>query len=219
MAASVVGLVLMSAGSAGAHIEVFTDAPVQAGTGPVTLHFMAESESQTVGIVSVKTQLPEGIAPGDVALASGPEGWALTPTADGFELGGPPVAPGVDAEYSVTVALLPADSTELPFKTLQRYADGREDAWIELPSDAAPEPQMPAPVLTVTPAAPGAATPSAPTADETATSGSADTAAPVEASQSTDEESNAGTIALVAGLLVAVAIGAGVWFWRARRSS
>jgi hypothetical protein len=218
-AASVVGLVLMSAGPAAAHIEVFTDAPVQAGTGPVTLHFMAESESSTVGIVSVKTQLPQGIAPENVSLASAPEGWAMTLFAEGFELGGPPVAAGVDAEYSVTVTLLPADVTDLPFKTLQRYADGTEDAWIELPSEAAPEPQMPAPVLTVAPAPPGAATPSTATAEATATSDGADPAAPAEASQSKDEESNTGTIALVAGLLVAVAIGAGAWFWRSRRSS
>jgi Domain of unkown function (DUF1775) len=115
----------------------------------------------------------------------------------------------VDAEYCVTVARLPADRTDVPFKTLQRSADGREVAWIELPSEPAPEPQIPAPVLTVTPAPLGVVTPSTPTADAAATSDSADTAAPVEASQSTDEESNAGTIALVAGLLAAVAIGAG----------
>jgi hypothetical protein len=55
----------------------------------------------------------------------------LAPTADGFELGGPALVPGLDAEYSVTVAQLPADATELTFPTLQRYSDGREDAWIE----------------------------------------------------------------------------------------
>src|SRR5215218_8852966 len=91
----------MSAGPAAAHIEVFTDAPVQAGTGPVTLHFMAESESPTVGIVSVKTQLPQGIAPEIVSLASAPEGWTMTLFAEGFELGGPSVAAGVEADCSV----------------------------------------------------------------------------------------------------------------------
>src|SRR5215218_6824445 len=155
----------MSAGPAAAHIEVFTDAPVQAGTGPVTLHFMAESESPTVGIVSVKTQLPEGIAPEDVSLASAPEGWVLTPFAEGFELGGPALAPGLDAEYGVTVAMLPADTTELPFKTLQRYADGREDAWIEPVTADVPNPERPAPVLSVAPAPAGAAAPSTPSAE------------------------------------------------------
>jgi hypothetical protein len=118
-----------------------SDGPAQAGTGPVTLVFMAESESSTARIVSVKTQLPEGIAPGDVSLVSAPEGWALTPTADGFELGGPAIAPGLDAEYSVAVAQLPTDSTELAFPTLQRYSDGHEDAWIEPVTDDVPEPE------------------------------------------------------------------------------
>ena len=102
---------------------------------------MAESESPSVGIVGVKTQLPDGIAPADVSLAGGPEGWALTPTADGFELGGPALVPGLDAEYSVTVAQLPADATELTFPTLQRYSDGREDAWIEPVTDPLPNPE------------------------------------------------------------------------------
>jgi hypothetical protein len=115
--------------------------------------------------------LPVGIAPADVSLAGGPEGWALTPTADGFELGGTPLAPGVDAEYSVTVAQLPVDATELAFPTLQRYSDGREDAWIEPVTDALPNSENPAPVLSVAPAPPAAttaATPS-PTASDTAT--------------------------------------------------
>jgi hypothetical protein len=68
----------------------------------------------------MKTELPAGIAPADVTPATGPAGWALTPTADGFELAGPDIGSGVDAEYSVTVAQLPADGTELTFPTLQR---------------------------------------------------------------------------------------------------
>src|SRR4051794_16198237 len=51
-------VVLEDASPAAAHIEMFTDGPVQAGTGPVTLFFVAQSESPTVGILSVKTQLP-----------------------------------------------------------------------------------------------------------------------------------------------------------------
>jgi hypothetical protein len=166
----------------------------------------------------VKTQLPAGIAPADVSLASGPEGWALTPTADGFELGGPALAPGLDAEYSVTVLQLPADATEFPFPTLQRYSDGREDAWIEPVTDALPDPEKPAPVLSVAPAPPGATTAARPnpTATDTAT------ATPTMSTDTqTDEASDAtgssvGTIALVAGALAVLAIAAGGWAWRAR---
>jgi len=214
-AASVVGLVLIGAGPAAAHIEVSAEG-AQAGTGPVTMSFMAESESPSAGIVSVKTQLPAGIAPADVSLAGAPEGWALTPTTDGFELGGPALAPGVDAEYSVTVAQLPADATELAFPTLQRYSDGREDAWIEPVTDALPDPEKPAPVLVVAPAPPNATTAApSPTASETAPTET--TASTDEASDSTQDGSNTATIVLVVGLLAVFVIGAGAWAWRARR--
>src|SRR5215218_35321 len=174
-AASAVALLLLGAGPAAAHVEVASDGPAQAGTGPVTLVFTAESESRTAGIVSVKTQLPAGIVAGDVSLVSAPQGWALTSTADGFELGGPAIAPGLDAEYSLAVSQLPADTTELVFPTLQRYSDGHEDAWIEPVTDDVPEPAAPAPVLTVAPAPPGATTSAAPTATATpATSEAAD---------------------------------------------
>jgi hypothetical protein len=219
IAAFTTALLLAGSGPAAAHIEVASDGPAQAGTGPVTLLFMAEAESRTAGIVSVKTQLPAGMAPADVSLVSAPEGWVLTPTADGFELGGPAVAPGLDAEYSVAVAHLPADRTELAFPTLQRYSDGTEDAWIEPVTEAAPEPEKPAPVLTVAPAPPGATTTPAPseTAAPPTTDSGADTAAPAEASERSEQDSNTGTLVLVVALVAAVAIGAGAWIWRARR--
>jgi hypothetical protein len=205
----------MGAGPAVAHIEVSAEG-AQAGAGPVTLSFMAESESPNVGIVGVKAQLPDGMAPADVSLAGAPEGWALTPTADGFELGGPALAPGLDAEYSVTVAQLPADATELAFPTLQRYSDGREDAWIEPVTDALPDPEKPAPVLVVAPAPPNATTAApSPTASETAPTET--TASTDEASDSTQDGSNTATIVLVVGLLAVVVIGAGAWARRARR--
>jgi hypothetical protein len=210
----------MGAGPAVAHIEVSAEG-AQAGAGPVTLSFMAESESPNVGIVGVKAQLPDGMAPADVSLAGAPEGWALTPTADGFELGGPALAPGLDAEYSVTVAQLPADATELAFPTLQRYSDGREDAWIEPVTDALPNPEKPAPVLSVAPAPPGATTAGtpSPTATDAATAEpTASTDAQTdEALESADDGSNTGTIVLVVGFLAVVAIGAGGWAWRVRR--
>ena len=210
----------MGAGSAAAHIEVSAEG-AQAGTGPVTLSFMAESESPSSGIVGVKTQLPAGIAPADVSLAGAPEGWALTPTADGFELGGSALARGLDAEYSVTVAQLPADATELAFPTLQRYSDGSEDAWIEPVTADLPDPEKPSPVLSVAPAPPGATTAATPSPTATGTASAEPTAstdAPTdEASDSTDDGSNTGTIALIAGGLVVLAVGPGVWAWRARR--
>src|SRR5687768_996285 len=87
-------LLLVGAGPAGAHVEGPVGAGAQAGTGPVTVAFEAAAESPSAGIAAVKTQLPAGMPPEDVSLTSGPAGWALTPTPDGFEVGGPPLPLG-----------------------------------------------------------------------------------------------------------------------------
>src|SRR5918998_535129 len=100
----------------------------------------------------------DGGNPAGVSLAAGPPGWALTPTARGFGVGGPALPVGADAEYAVTVSTLPAGETELAFPTVQVYADGTEDAWIEQEVPGGPEPELPAPVLAVTPGAPAATT-------------------------------------------------------------
>src|SRR3712207_1618419 len=116
-AAVLMGAVLFAAGTgtAAAHIDV--DAPgAVAGTGPVTLEFSAASEADA-GITAMRTRLPAGVAPADVSLASGPAGWTLTPTAQGFEVGGPALPPGADAGYAVTGAAPLARVTELGFPT------------------------------------------------------------------------------------------------------
>ena len=191
------GAVLLAAGTgtAAAHVEVSADGAV-AGSGPVTLAFSAESEAAS-GITGMRTQLPDGIDPADVTLAAGPPGWVLTPTAEGFDVGGPALPVGADAEYAVTVATLPAGVTELAFPTVQVYADGTEEAWIEQEVPGGPEPELPAPVLAV---APGTAAPS--------------TAAPVPAVSSTPAAPTASVPAAVpeddegigSGWLVAAAV-------------
>jgi uncharacterized protein YcnI len=199
--------------TAQAHIEVSAQS-AQAGAGPVVVEFSAESESQTAGITGVKTQLPAGITPDQVSLAAGPSGWVLQPTADGFQIAGPAVPAGTDASYSITIAQLPATSTELVFKTLQRYADGREDAWIEEATDAVPDPAMPAPVLFVTPADPA----SSPTASRAAAPPTSSTPTPVATAPATsaadqrDDNSALVAVGVVLALGVGAAAVARLWF-------
>jgi len=215
--ASAVAFLLIGSGPAAAHVEVSAEGSARAGTGPVTLRFHAESESSSAGITGVRTRLPEGIAPEDVALADGPEGWELTPTADGFELSGPGLPAGEDAEYSLTVELLPTNPTELVFPTIQVYSDGTEDAWIEPITDDVPEPEKPAPVLTVTPAPEEttAAAPNSAAADTSTPAPTTSAGTQVDSTADIDDDSNAGTIALIAGVVAALA--AGAWFWGLRR--
>jgi len=81
-----------------------------------------------------------------VSLASGPPGWALTTTDDGWEVGGAALEPRQDAVFNVTIVHVPPELTRFPLKTLLRYADGAEDACIEEatannPRAAAPGPR------------------------------------------------------------------------------
>lgn len=212
------GAVLLAAGTGTAAAHVHVDAPgAVAGTGPVTLGFSAASEA-AAGITAMRTQLPAGISPADVSLASGPAGWALTPTPGGFQVGGPALPSGQDAEYAVTVATLPAGVTELAFPTVQVYADGTEDAWIEPEVPGGPQPELPAPVLAVAPgtAAPPppapATTPAPPTEAEPAPL-TATTPEPVAAADEGTGGAWLGAAAAVAGL---AAVAAGFWSRRSR---
>jgi hypothetical protein len=206
-------LLLVGARPAAAHVEATVSPGAQAGAGPVTVAFAAEAESPSAGIASVKTQLPAGMPPQDVSLATGPSGWALTPTPDGFEVGGAPLQPGTDADFSVSIRQLPADRTELPFKTLVRYTDGTEDAWIEEPTPNNPDPENPAPIITVAPAAAptSAAAPGPTTATSAPTTSAPANPTTTPQAQESDDEGTP-TWLIVLGVLAAVAVLAGGLF-------
>jgi uncharacterized protein YcnI len=213
------GTVLLAAGTGTAAAHVHVDAPgAVAGTGPVTLGFSAASEA-AAGITAMRTQVPAGISPADVSLASGPAGWSLTPTPGGFEVGGPALPSGQDAEYAVTVATLPAGVTELAFPTVQVYADGTEDAWIEPEVPGGPEPELPAPVLAVAPgtavpttSAPATTPPAPPTEAEPAPP-TATTPEPVAAA---DEGNGGAWFGAAAAVAALAAVAAGFWSRRSR---
>src|SRR2546429_4746673 len=117
VAAAATALVLALASPALAHVKVSADKP-QAGATDVTVQFDAEAESDAAGAKSVQVSLPEGIAPGDVSYVSGPTGWALTATADGYTVGGATLKVHQDVTYKGKIAKLPATATNLAFKTI-----------------------------------------------------------------------------------------------------
>jgi hypothetical protein len=205
-------VLLFSAGPAAAHVEATVSDGAQAGGDPITVTFSAEAERSAAGISGVKTQLPADILPEWVSLVSGPPGWALTATADGYAITGPALAAGTDAEYAIRIGTVPPDSTTLVFKTLVDYTDGSEDAWIEEPTAAVPSPESPAPTVTVAPAAATASTPAPTTAAAT-------TAAPSPAAA---EDSSSGPglgVFVTIGIAVLAAVAGAVWFLRARRGA
>lgn len=214
----------VAAGPAAAHAEVTASDP-RALAENVTLSFTSEAESDTAGIAELRVVLPKGITPDAVTLKDAPKEWKLTATPDGYAIGGPALATGTDAEYSVTVRQLP-DEKSLAFKTLETYGDGKVSRWIEVPANGE-KVDNPAPVLELKAAAPGAKliapspspspTPSVPSAQPSATAPSAPAAsASTRATDETDTGSNTGTVVgVVAAVVLLVAAGI---FWRLRRN-
>jgi uncharacterized protein YcnI len=133
--------VLVIAGPAAAHTEIAVD-NATAGATNVTMSVNAEAESTKAGIASVAVQLPPGIAPNQVSLVSGPAGWSLSTTADGYQVAGAALKTGTSAEYKIKIAQLPAAAGVLTFKTVVTYANGDADSWIGAPGSDNPAPTV-----------------------------------------------------------------------------
>jgi hypothetical protein len=210
VAAAAIGLVLAVAAPALAHVEVSADKP-QAGASDVTVHFAAEAESDQAGAKSAQVVLPSGIAPSDVSYVSGPAGWTLTKTADGYVVAGSTLAVHTNVVYEVKIATLPATATSLAFKTVITYGNGDVDRWIEIPVPGQSEPPNPAPVLALQPASSAAPSPA-----PAATPGST---VPGVATTATASKSGGGSSALwwiLGAIVVVLAAGGGFWLLRRR---
>ncbi len=194
--------VLLLASPAAAHTEIELD-HATAGATNVTMSVTAEAESSKAGIASVAVQLPAGITPDQVSLVSGPSGWALTTTADGYQVAGASLKTGVDAAYKVRVAKLPDTPGVLTFKTVVTYANGDADSWI-----GAPGADNPAPTVSLAPGAVTSASAS-PTASPTPSA----TTPPAEVLTTpgpTEPDSDSGWPAWATWLIVLVVVAAAV---------
>jgi uncharacterized protein YcnI len=142
---------LLMATPASAHVEVTADPPV-ATASDATIRIHAEAESRSAGIAKLEIATEPPI--GGVTLAEGPSGWTLSPGSAGtFVVQGPPLPTGDDATVVVKAGELP-NAPQLVLKVLQTYTDGRVDRWIQTPDPSAPgrEPEMPAPIVSLSPA-------------------------------------------------------------------
>ena len=146
--------VVLAAGPALAHVEVEAT-PARALATDALLSLTAEAESGTAGISGLRIQLPAGLVPADLRLASGPASWRLTGTGGVVTVSGPALPVGRSLRLGIRVRQLP-DDRQLVLKTIQSYTDGKQDAWIELPTASVPEPEQPAPIVRLQAAAPGA---------------------------------------------------------------
>jgi uncharacterized protein YcnI len=220
--------VLTAAGPALAHVEVAA-APARALATDATLTMTAEAESRTAGITGVRIQLPAGLVAADLRLAGGPAGWRLTGSGAVVDVRGPALPVGRSLRLGLRVRQLPAGE-RLVLKTIQSYSDGRQDAWIEVPSDSVPDPDQPAPVVRLQAAAPGATpvprattpaptTPAATTAPTTPAAGASNSTAPAVAEAAADEEDGSGAAWLFGGVLIGVVLLGGIVFAASRKGA
>jgi uncharacterized protein YcnI len=224
--------VLTAAGPALAHVEVDA-APARALAPDALLTMTAEAESTSAGINGVRIQLPSGLLPGDLTLASGPTGWKLTGSAAVVDVKGPALPVGRSLVLGLRVRQLPAGA-QLVLKTIQSYGDGKTDAWIEVPSTSVPDPDQPAPVVKLQAAAPGAtpiprATAPAPTTAAAPTTATPTTAAPTTAAPTSsapavaepasDGDNGSGAAWLLGGVLIGVVLLGGIVFAASRKAA
>jgi Domain of unkown function (DUF1775) len=202
--------------------------PATAAPGSVVdLTLFVEDEQPDAGTTTVELFFPSPIT---VAALPAVPGWTATPM-DG-QVGGPASgvtwaggpAPG-DLELPIRLGPLPGDPGRLQFKTVQTYASGVVDRWIDEWPEGAPEPPAPGPVLDLVPGAPGSipATTAAPTTTAAAPTTTAATTTTTEADQAaaddTDNGSDDNVVPWVVAAVVILAVaGGGFAYLRTRRS-
>ncbi len=157
----------VAATAASAHVTV--QPPTAPQGGFVKLSFRVPNETDSADTTQVEVQFPTDHPIASVSVEP-KDGWTykvttaplpepiqtddgqVTEAVTDIEWTGGTIKPGEFDEFSVSAGPLPADATSLQFKTLQTYSDGTVVRWIDDTPAGGPEPEHPAPTLTLTPA-------------------------------------------------------------------
>jgi uncharacterized protein YcnI len=173
-------IVLAAAGPALAHVVVDPSAAPKGGEA--TIDFKVPNEQDNANTVKLEVYLPTDHPIASVQTEPVP-GWTATitkytlskpiTTDDGqvtqavskITWTGGKIAPGEFQLFPASVGPLPTDTGKLVFKALQTYDNNQVVRWIDAPAaPGGPEPERPAPTLTLTDAAgPATTTPAAST--------------------------------------------------------
>ncbi len=123
------------------------------------------------------------------------------------------VKPGQFQDFDLSLGPLP-ESGSLVFNTLQTYSDGEKVNWNEVSADPSVEPEHPAPVLEITPAAAAepAGTTDAGNASGAGQQGPADTT-----TSTTDDDASMALPIALSGAALAVSLFAALLAWRRGR--
>jgi uncharacterized protein YcnI len=159
--------------AASAHVTVNADDAHQ-GASDSVLTFRVPDEDATASTVKLAISFPKQTPLASVRPAAKP-GWTFTTTKTTFN---PPIktddgtitagisqvvytasspSAGIPAgafdTFQILVGPLPDGVTSLAFPTVQTYSSGRSASWIQPVTDPASEPDSPAPILNLQPAA------------------------------------------------------------------
>lgn len=162
-----VSSVVLLSGTAFAHVGVEPQGEAAKG-GYTIVQFKVPNERDNASTVKVEINLPAQHPLAYVATQPVP-GWKaevtkaklakpvemhgkqiteaatkITWTADGSKIG-----PGQFQQFPVSMGALPENADQLVFKALQTYDNKEVVRWIEEPKAGSPEPEAPAPVLTL----------------------------------------------------------------------
>lgn len=169
------GLALLAPGLAQAHVTAHATGAAPGGWAEVALR--VPSESETAATVKVQLSLPADRPIAEVLTAPMP-GWAIRTTKakvdpplstdDGSvsevvrtvtwtAQNGSKLGPGQYADFTVSLGPLPQGVAALSLPVTQTYDDGSVVRWDQPRAAGAPEPEHPAPTLSLSPP-PGAAT-------------------------------------------------------------
>ncbi len=194
--------------AASAHVHIVPDSAPSGGDA--TAVFTVPNEESSANTVELQIQFPTDHPIGTVTVAPVP-GWTINVTKtklskpvhtdDGditdvvseVTWTGGTIAPNQFQEFPVSFDSLPDDVGSLTFPAVQTYSNGDVVRWIETDTGNGVEPEHPAPVLTLTKSA---------TATATTTT--------KVASSTTSSDSTARALGIVAIIVAALALVAGV---------
>jgi uncharacterized protein len=157
--------IVVSAAAASAHVTV--QPPTAEQGGDATLSFVVPNEKDSADTVQREVQIPTDHPIASVAVQP-KAGWTykvtttklpqpvqsdngpVTEAVSDIVWSGGSIKPGEFDEFTVSVGPLPTGVDSLQFKALQTYSDGDVVRWIENTPPGGPEPDHPAPILTLT---------------------------------------------------------------------
>ena len=156
---------VLTAGPAWAHVEIAPESLPRGSSG--TFAFRVPNEKADASTVKLEVSFPTKNPIADVLVQQKP-GWTYTvetthlkkpiKTDDGtfsdavtkITWSGGQILPGGYDVFPVLGGPLPTNTGKLVFKALQTYSNGEIVRWIQTPVKGAPEPENPAPTLTLT---------------------------------------------------------------------